>query len=74
MRTISVAAAVAVLAGIAPVSAHVRILTGYGDYNSGYHGGMLGHLYEFPAKDYGSHQHPGQWDVAVFSDPIIPAC
>ncbi|KAK6339984.1 hypothetical protein TWF718_009371 [Orbilia javanica] len=74
MHTVFGVAAIALLASIVPVSAHVRILTAYGNNDTRIHSGALGHLYQFPAKDYGSHQHPGQFDVAVFSDPIVPAC
>ncbi|RVD89635.1 uncharacterized protein DFL_000634 [Arthrobotrys flagrans] len=71
----SAGTAVALLASISQVSAHVRFISARGDKNAGGTvGGALAHLHEFPVKDYGGHQHPGQWDTAVFSDPIVPAC
>ncbi|KAK6525785.1 hypothetical protein TWF281_010829 [Arthrobotrys megalospora] len=71
---ISAAAAVAILAYIPEASAHVRFLTAYGNWNSGYHIKPLGKEdWIVDGKDYGSHQHPGQWDVTVFSSPAVPA-
>ncbi|KAK6349350.1 hypothetical protein TWF730_010098 [Orbilia blumenaviensis] len=70
---ISAASAVAILAGVTQVSAHVRFLQSWGNYNHKVGGGCLGHLYNYPPKNYGHDQWPGQWDVIVYSDPVVPA-
>ncbi|KAK6513404.1 hypothetical protein TWF281_005030 [Arthrobotrys megalospora] len=70
---ISTATAVAILASITEVSAHVRFLQSWGNYNHKVGGGCLGHLYHYPPKDYGPEQWPGQWDTIVYSTPVVPA-
>ncbi|KAK6541055.1 hypothetical protein TWF694_008433 [Orbilia ellipsospora] len=69
---ISPITAVAILASISQVSAHCRFLGSWGDHDP-IKGGALAHLYEFPVKK-GGDQYPYQWDVAVFSNPPVPAC
>ncbi|KAF3078837.1 hypothetical protein TWF569_010275 [Orbilia oligospora] len=70
---ISAATAAAILASVQQVSAHCRFYMPFGDYNPQKTGGIIGHFDDIAIKDHGHHQHPGQWDVAVFSDPVIPA-
>ncbi|KAK6508690.1 hypothetical protein TWF506_010769 [Arthrobotrys conoides] len=68
---------------IQQASAHARFYWPFGDIDlkntpAGQHpgagyGGVIGHYDDIAIKNHGHHQHPGQWDVTVFSDPIIPA-
>ncbi|KAF3210998.1 hypothetical protein TWF106_010390 [Orbilia oligospora] len=69
---ISAATAAAILASVQQASAHCRFYMPFGDYNPQKTGGIIGHFDDIAIKDHGHHQHPGQWDVAVFSDPVIP--
>ncbi|KAK6351862.1 hypothetical protein TWF718_005007 [Orbilia javanica] len=72
---LSAGTTIAFLASISQVSAHLRFYSAKGDANEpGTIGGALGHLYQIPVVNHGDHQHPGQWDTSVFSDPIVPAC
>ncbi|KAF3308714.1 hypothetical protein TWF173_000780 [Orbilia oligospora] len=70
---ISAASAVAILASVSQVSAHVRFLQSWGSHNHKVGGGALGHLYYYAAKNHGPNQWPGQWDVIAFSTPVVPA-
>ncbi|KAF3288358.1 hypothetical protein TWF970_005434 [Orbilia oligospora] len=70
---ISAGLALSILINTGEVSAHARLYNNYGDYDQSKLGGSLAHAYDIPVIDHGDHQHPGQWDVKVFSDPVIPA-
>ncbi|KAK6528102.1 hypothetical protein TWF281_009355 [Arthrobotrys megalospora] len=71
---ISPAAAFAILASISDVSAHVRFVDAYGNYNPAVKGANLGHNPGITVKNHGTAQYPGQFDTIAFSNPIIPPC
>ncbi|KAF3925117.1 hypothetical protein ABW20_dc0100102 [Dactylellina cionopaga] len=70
---ISIASVViAICLGIPEVSAHCRIYDSWGDANEAVHGtGSILYLPQIPFRNYAA-QYPDQWDVSVFSDPVIP--
>ncbi|KAK6527449.1 hypothetical protein TWF694_004438 [Orbilia ellipsospora] len=70
---LSAGAILSILIAIEKASAHARLYNNYGDYDQKKLGGALAFDYGIPVIDHGDHQHPGQWDTATFSDPVVPA-
>ncbi|KAK6505025.1 hypothetical protein TWF481_006957 [Arthrobotrys musiformis] len=67
-------AVVATISGLDVVSAHCRLHSPFGDYNTARVGEKLGHWHGLAIKNNGGGQYPGQYDVMTFSDPVVPPC